>query len=203
MIQNHPHSSFVDKAKLGYARADVLSLMVSKEYEKAEEALDKMFTDFKGLPDFPRAVLAIGEQCCKQGISKQEIDPKQAKDLYEIAAKVFDRFINELPNDFLFPEACYWAGYCYFEKLNKYEDSIRCFQKIVDNYPQYKYAWYAQFTIGRCFEQMKNTGAIEKSAAEAKINIAYENLLKKYPDCPAAEYAFDWLSNYADFEKEK
>jgi TolA-binding protein len=99
-------------------------------------------------------------------------------------------------------EACYWAGDCYFE-LGKHEDSIRHFQKIVDNYPQHEYAWHAQFTIGRCYEEMEKTGVIDKSAAQAKINAAYERLLEKYPECPAAEYAFSWLTNNGGFKEEK
>ncbi len=203
IIKDFPDSSFVTVARLGFSKADVLSLMVSKEYENGEKAFDELFTDFKSHPDLPRAVLAIGEQCYKQGLSKQDYDPNQAKDLYGRAAKVWDRLINELPDSSLVPEACCWAGDCYHDKLNKYEDSIRCFQKVVDKYPKYQHASHAQFTVGRCYEALKETGAVDKAVADEKIKAAYEKVIQNYPDCQAATYVNNWLSSQVKAEEEK
>jgi TolA-binding protein len=189
VIQNFPDSPRVSSAKLDFSRADVLSRMQSQDYKKAKEALDKMIKDFKDSPDLPEALFTMGRQCYDQGLSKQEegIEEK-AKDHFGKAARIWDRLINEFPESPYIPEAACWAGDCYFS-IDKYEDSKRCFQKVVDNYPQYEYAWHAQFKIGRCYEELKNTGAIESSIADAQIKAACEQLLIKYPNCDAAESA--------------
>ena len=202
IIQDYPESSSVNNAKLGYAKANVLSLMVSADYEGGEGSFDKMITDFSGNPELPRAVLAIGEQCYKQGLSKEYDAPARARELQEEAVKVWDRLIDEMPDYALLPEACCWAGDCYL-KLGKHFDSLRCFQKVVEDYPEYEHAWHAQYTIGRCYEELKNTGNIEKSVADAEIEAAYGQLLKKYPGCPAAELAHQRLSYKAGAGKEK
>ncbi len=62
-------------------------------------------------------------------------------------------------------------------------------QKVVDDYPQYEHAWHAQFTIGRCYDVLKDT--------------AYKQLLEKYPDCPAAEQVRRLSSNKIRVQKEE
>jgi TolA-binding protein len=189
IIQNYPDSSSASKAKFGLSRAGVLSLMMSQNYDQADKALDKMLTDFKGHPDLPKTLLIFGEHCYKQGLAEENKGlADQAKGSFEKAAKIWDRLINEFPASSVMPEACCSAGDCYF-KLGKLQDSIRCFQKVVDEYPQYKHAWHAQFTIGRCYDTLKDT--------------AYKQLLEKYPDCPAAEQVRRISSNKTRVEKEE
>jgi len=85
--------------------------------------------------------------------------------------------INVFPASSQTPEVCCRAGDCYF-KVGKYEDSIRCFQKVVDNYPKYEHAWHAQFTVGRCYEELRNSGKVEKATADAKVNTAYKQIVE-------------------------
>ncbi len=194
IIKDFPDSPFVDKAGVGFSKAAVLSLIMSKEYEKGEKAFDKLFTDFKGHPDLPRAISAIVEQCYRQALAKQGYDPNQAKDLFDRAVKVWDRLIKEMPDHPLAPEACCWAGDCYF-RLGKYQDSIRCFQKVIDDYPRYEYPWSAQCWIGDCYEQMKISGALPEPEATAKMELAYQTLIEKYPDCSLVGHACLKLAN--------
>jgi TolA-binding protein len=186
IIEEFPDSPFAEKAELGFSKAEVLSLMMSQDYNGADAALDKMFTDFNSHPDFPRAVLAIGEQSCRQGISKDINDPHQAKDLFGSVVKVCDRLINELPDSPLVPEACRGAGYCYFW-LDKPQVSIPYFQKVVDDYPQAEFAWSAQCWLGDCYEKLRDTGADPN--AEANMEQAFKAVIENYPDCPSDGHA--------------
>lgn len=89
----------------------------------------------------------------------------------------------------------YYAGGCY-GKLGKYTKSTQCYQKVVDGCPDYEYAWNAQFMVGRNYEELRESGAISESEADTKIKTAYEQLLRKYPNCSAAKPAMDWLSRH-------
>jgi TolA-binding protein len=203
IIQNHPDSPYADKARFGISRANVLSLIMSQNYDQAEDAFGKLLVDFPGHPNLEDAHYRVAEGYYHKAL---ELDNKglqtSAKDLYTKAAEVWHKQINDFPASSQTPEVCCRAGDCYF-KVGKYEDSVRCFQKVVDNYPKYEHAWHAQFTVGRCYEEMKNSGKVEKSTADAKINTAYKQIVEKYPDCPAAKYAHNWLSHQLKDEKEK
>jgi tetratricopeptide (TPR) repeat protein len=203
IITDYPNCSYVSKARLGLSRAEVAARIDSQDYNGADAAFDKLVTDFSNHPDLVTAILASGEQCYKEGLSKESAGLEvQAMDRFEKAVQMWEKLITQFPDSSWVPEACCWAGDCYFEKLNRYEDSIHCFQKVTDNYPKYKYAWHAQFMVGRSYEVLKNKGVVDKSAADAKIKDAYERVMENYPDCSAAGYASNWLSNQARVEKE-
>jgi TolA-binding protein len=194
IIKDFPDSPFAEGAELGFSKANVLSLMMSKEYNEAEIAFDELFTDFNSHSDFPRAVLAIVEQCYRQALPKQASDPNQAKDLYGRAAKICDRFINELPEHYLVPEAWFWTGHFYL-KLGESEESIRRFQKVIDDYPQYEYVWSSQWFISECYEQMKISGALPEPNATAQMELAYQKIIENYPACPVVGHACLKLAN--------
>ena len=203
IIQNYPDSSSAGKAKFGLSRVNAQSLIISGEYDSAEEAVDKLIADFAGHPDLPKAVMFIGEQCYKQGLAegKQGLT-EQAKIRYGKAAEIWENLQDKFPESSLIPEVCGWTGDCYI-KLGKYEESIRCFQKVVDSYPEYKHAGHAQYMVGRGYEELKNTGVLEESIADTHIKDAYEKVVLNYPDCPAITYVNSWLSREAEAEKEK
>jgi len=86
-----------------------------------------------------------------------------------------------------------WAGHCY-RRLGEYEKAISCYSNVAEKFPDYDRAWNALFLVGRCYEDMQRTGAIDDSEAKSKIRAAYQELVEKYPDCKAARIAKSWLS---------
>jgi len=120
----------------------------------------------------------------------------------KIAAEALvDKFVAELGADFPSgsklsnkgAEGYYYAGNSYRE-LNRYEKSIQCYERITDDCPDYEYTWSALFRTGRNYEELKKSGTISASEANPKIRIVYEQLLEKYPKCPAAKDTGRWLS---------
>ncbi len=194
IIKNYPDNRFANKAKLGVPVMDAMSFITSQDSNKTGEALDKLLIDFKDHPDLPKTLLFMGERCYKQELSKEGDDPVQTKDNFEKAAKIYDRLINEFPASSPVPEACLWAGYSYRE-LGKHQESVRCFQKVVDDYPRYEYAWNAQYWIGECYEQMRISGALPESEATTKMEQAYQTFIEKYPAHSLAGHVCLKLSN--------
>lgn len=109
------------------------------------------------------------------------------------------KLATDFPSDSALPFAAvqtyYYAGRCY-SQVGKYEKSTTSYEKIINRCPDYEYAWNAQFMVGRNYEELRKSGAISKSEADVKIKAAYKQLLEKYPDCPAAKPARDWLSRH-------
>jgi TolA-binding protein len=113
---------------------------------------------------------------------------EEAKGFYERSVKVWNGLINTYPNSDLQPDLCCWAGDCY-RRLGKYKDSLQCFQRVVDKYSTYKYAWHALFMVGCNYENLSKSGLIPKSEADTKIRAAYTQLIEKYPSCPEVDLA--------------
>ena len=81
------------------------------------------------------------------------------------------------------PRAYWCSAVVYSQELGECTKGIEYYQHILDNWPDYKYVWYAQFLLGRYYEKLQKTGALPKSEAEAKIDGAYEAVIEEYPDC--------------------
>jgi len=88
------------------------------------------------------------------------------------------------------------AGECYY-KLEDYARALGRFQQVADQHPGFERVWLSQFMVGQCYEKMSATGAVSAADATARTQGAYETLLKKYPQCPAAPAARQWLTRHS------
>lgn len=107
---------------------------------------------------------------------------------YESARDQIDALINTFANDPQLPGVVYQLADAYCD-MQKYEDGIRLYQLILDNWPHAKYAARAQFLIGNYYERLGHSGCIAQLQAEPKIEHAYEALIEKYPDSPDFRHA--------------
>lgn len=62
IAQNYPDSPYADRAKIGVARANAMSLIVSGNYDGAKDAIDGMAVAFAGNPHLPAALYWINER---------------------------------------------------------------------------------------------------------------------------------------------
>jgi TolA-binding protein len=99
-----------------------------------------------------------------------------------------------LPSSPTTAQAHYFSAACYRD-LGDYAKAIEYYETVVDLWPDYEYAWNAQFLIGHSYEHLRNAGAVPVAEANPRIKAAYDQVVQKYPDCPAARAARNWLSN--------
>jgi len=56
----------------------------------------------------------------------------------------------------------------------------------VESWPQYEYAWHAQFFVGDCCEKLKSAGTLVGPDVDARIENAYRAVVENYPNCRSA-----------------
>lgn len=202
VIQNHPDNSLASKAELGISRTNVISLITSQDYDQAEAAFDKMIADFNGHPDLAEAIFIIGEKYYYDALDDVNVGlTEQAKANFTRTVSVWDRIITEPfePNSIFVQDAYYFAGYCYGQ-LGEYEKAIQYWQKIVDDWPNYKYAWNAQSRIASSYYMLGNSGVMTQSEAHSQIEQTYKSVVENCPDCPSVKDASIWLG-YLNYSK--
>jgi tetratricopeptide (TPR) repeat protein len=70
-------------------------------------------------------------------------------------------------------------------RLGNFAESAYYHQKIVDEYPDSRFVWHAQFMVGRAYEDMQKAGGISEQEAAGRIEAAkkiYEEIIQ---NCPA------------------
>jgi len=195
IIQQYPGSAQMDKARLGFPRANILSLIEARQEAAAQTAVDSLIADFNGHPELPATVILTGLRCYNRA-SQLEKDNlfDQSRYYFRKVVEIWQTITQRFAASVITPESCCWAGDSY-RKLGEYGKSTECFQRVVDNHAGYKHIWHALFTMGLNYESLKEAGAISQSQADLKIKAAYQQVLENYPGCPAAEYVQSWMAN--------
>jgi len=193
VIANWPGTEYEMWAKSGMVKLDIYC----GNDANVQPALEQLITDFNDHPALPEVVFVIGEQYYYKAFSyKKDAQEAKMKEHFAKAIAVWERIITELPesDSTAAAHAHYFSAVCY-DQLAEYENAIEYYQKVVDNWPDYEYAWGALFKVGRRYEKMVKSGLISKSQAGPKIKAAYEELLEKYPTCQGAKHARYWLDH--------
>ena len=162
------------------------------EDEAVTAVIDKMITDFNDHTRLPVAVFKIGEEYYyKAADGGADLNSKaEAKDYYRKAKGVWERIITESANTNaeVTKDAYYFIAVC-LRRTGRYEEAIAYYQTVVDNWPNYKYAWSAQCLIGECFERLQESGVLPEAEAEPIIELAYKQVIENYPECSLAGHA--------------
>lgn len=193
LIQEYPDSKYSLQAQLDIAKLDILSFVDSEQYGEAQKVLDQLIYDFNDYPGLSMTVFRLGKgylrkasRCQDQGLRAE------AETNYAEAIGVWDRVIDELPHSQATVLAYHLAAdsYCWFGQL---ETALEYYQEIISYWPAYEYKWHAMYMVGHAYEQLRDLRAVPKLAANAQTKAAYEQLVKLYPNCPAAQAARNWL----------
>ena len=196
IIDNYPESSWAEKAEIRIAKVEIMSLIMSQDYDRAKEALNKLFVDFAEYTNLPETVHSIGlsyySKACMMNV---EGNTNEEKELYRKAIEVWECVIREFPSSGVLVHSYYCSAICYAQELGEYRKGIDYFQTIVDNWPCYEYAWDAQYLIGEYYEKLKDSGAITEPMANYMIEKAYKAVIQNYPNCEVAEDILMKLEN--------
>jgi tetratricopeptide (TPR) repeat protein len=160
----------------------------------AQEAIEQLESDFASHPDLSTPLLYIAEKYFENAFNEGDVN--SLSDCVIVYEKVLNDYAaitkpKHLPHVYRYTADCY-------RRLGEYQKATGYYQRILDDYPGYKYAWYAQFRIGRILEGLKADGVIGASEADSQIRTAYEQVVSRYPNCPVAGYVQRWLGENID-----
>jgi len=157
----------------------------------AQAALDSLIADFNDHPGLPEVVFVIGEEYYNRALSDaNEGLVAEARDNFQKTVAVWEKVIQQLPASAAYtPRFYYIAAVVYSQELGQYAKGIEYYQHIVDNWPEYKFAWHAQYFVGMYYERLLRVGGITESEANSKVEEAYRAVVEKYPDSNSAPVA--------------
>ncbi len=192
VIDHWPQDVQVMWAKMDMAKTNI----ALGNYTAVEKTINVLIADFNDHPEMPLAIFMMGEEYYNKAFRcENEGRETEAKGLFTKAVVAWERIIPQLQKSDIIAYAYNVAADCY-RRLGQQEKAMRYYQTVVDNWPNCEYAWNALFQMGRYWEELAKSGSLSESEAAPKIRNVYQQLLEKYPDCKAAEYARYWLSRH-------
>ena len=155
---------------------------------EADKVIDNMIASFGWHKDLPAMVCRSAEIYYRKGRHKRidDGDEKEAIKYIRKAIGVWEKVVSQVPKCDDTARAYYCAAVCYSQELKEYAKGIEYYRKVVENWPNYRHAWHAQYFIGTYYERLKETGAIDKIEADTQIEQAYKAVVEKYPDSNSA-----------------
>ena len=164
---------------------------------QVEAVVDALVEDFNDLPRVDWGVFVIGEEYyfLAEKMKKQGLT-KISNENYRQAIGVWRRIIDDLPETEHTTYSWYFSGVCYI-RLKEYEKTVAHFEKVIEKWPGYHRAARAQFSIGKCYESLKDAGTLPGSEADLKIEQAYKTVLENYLDSASAIdacFKLGWLN---------
>jgi tetratricopeptide (TPR) repeat protein len=190
VVDNWPDTEHAMWSQMNLA----ISNTALKNEDATRAAIDELPVNFSEQPKFPSAVFQIGELYYRQAFLKEREDHHaQAKQYLQKAITKWETIITDLPESITTAWAYNFAADCY-RRLDQHQKAVEYYRTVVDDWPDYEYAWDALFRIGRNYENRMKSGLMSKAEANPKIRAVYEQVLEQYPDCKAAGYARRWLT---------
>jgi tetratricopeptide (TPR) repeat protein len=175
-VQDCPNSPWVNKAKLGISRSEVLADVTSQKNDRAKRALDKLVSDFSKHPDLAESLFWIAARYrwsdrfgdeksvynrivkndpngpfsvrAKLNIARADIMSLIIAKDFDKAKKALDNLYSEYSGQSDLPESLYWIAEKY-EWLNKYEEAKQIYAKIIKDHSDSPYANKAKLGIAR------------------------------------------------------
>jgi tetratricopeptide (TPR) repeat protein len=187
-------------AKMDMAKTDI----ALGNYATADKTVDILIANFSDQPELSTAIFMLGEQYYNKAFSCQnQSQTAEAKSHFQKAIAIWERIATEVsePHSTIAGQAYYFSAYCW-TRLGQYENAIQYYQTVVDTWPDYEYAWHAQFRIGNCYRMLAQSGAMAESEANTKMAYAYWSGVEKYPDSPSARYTL-LILRQLDFKKRR
>ena len=212
VLYQHLVSKYPDHELVPIAKSKLGRILIRRGDEADAEVLfQKMMKDYANHPRLAEAIDLMAEGYLDQGIALEKAEAKRVgsaeyakivreqgrseavKNCCRRAIEKWQIIIEKLPPTV--PQAAkawYFTGVAYRRHLGDAEKAIPYYQKVVETWPDYQYAWSAQSMLALCYETLVRSGKMTKQEAEPKIEQAHKAVVEKYPDHPVVTAPREW-----------
>jgi tetratricopeptide (TPR) repeat protein len=204
VLDKYPDHEQALFAKVGMGHVYLLQ----GEDNQTEALYQKILTDYQNHPQLAEVVNAMAEGYylrAFQGGGEQpslEKGPTESMQVYlPKAIAKWELIAAQLPpHPQVTPTAYYQLGMAYYQ-LRDYERAEQGCVTLTAQWPENEYAWAAQLLVAKTYKDMIREGLLSGTDGEAKIQAACQQLLQKYPTCPAGGIAQRWLGQSDAMDK--
>lgn len=200
ILNNRPES---EQTVWSRAAALVSDIALGK-VGNVQAAIDDLIAESENDPGLPDAIFQIGQQYYHDAfLSENQGLDAEAGDRFTTAIAIWERLSDKLPELPQLAAQVHNFTAISYHRMCQHDQAIRHFRTVAYQYPDYEYADYAQFMVGRIYQQLKRLGQLSDSEAVPEMKLAYSNLVSRYPNSKATGPAQRVLQWIAQTESEK
>ena len=153
----------------------------------AAAAVNKMISDYGDNAKVAKAVFVVGEEYYNVAdVMREQAMPSVAKGEYLKAIAVWGKNRTSLSDPEHIQYALYYSAMAY-RFSGESILAAEYFQTVVDDWPDFELAWRAQASIAEIYYGLFKKDMMGREDALPKIRLASDEVLRKWPTCPASE----------------
>ncbi|KPL19193.1 MAG: hypothetical protein AMJ75_12690, partial [Phycisphaerae bacterium SM1_79] len=124
------------------------------DYEAVHNLIDRLIMDFNDHPGLPATILRTGHEYRKRA-NEARIEglTSEAKVDNFNAIVLYDRVIKEFPSS-PFTASAYFFSALAYRDLHQWQYALDCCKRLLDNWPEYKYAPWARRVAQGCSKRL-------------------------------------------------
>lgn len=183
-----------------------IKLQIAGDAEaEAEAAFENILAEYADYPPFAELALVVPQAYYDRGFRRltesrtlskadgdQDTNAERAasgRESLQRAVAAWERLSDLAPTSPATPQALYCAAVCKAQELGDYEGGIQDFEEVLKTWPDYTYAWHAQYLIGLYTAKLTKTTDGPSPYAQVRMEQAYQMVIQNYPDSEAAPFA--------------
>jgi len=167
----------------------------------AEATFQKILADYANHPRLAEAVNLMAEEYSKRAFQDPPWLPsggpylsEEAKTYLRKAAEKWDLIVTTLPvHPSITPSAHYDLATTYYY-LGEYPKVEKHCSQLRAGWPTDEHAWMTYVLTVKTYQDSLWKGEIRQKECDAKTKLIYDELVSRYPNCPAAPMVRDWLN---------
>ena len=194
---NNPQTIF---AKAGFAKITAQN----GQDKEANRIVDEIFANYADNPEIASAIFGVAEHYWNmawlEDFKNREADNSQTDhsvrdSCFRNARDIWEKIINTFTESSITPESTYFLAEVY-NNLGQNQLAINTYQKVVDTWPDFKYAENAQYNVIKIYKKFRTRGPMPESEAMKAILKCYVNMIDKFPESSSAARAKRQLVHY-------
>ena len=198
LLYNKVAATWPDDPQTIYAKAGLakVAAQLGKDSE-VNKIIDEIRNDYAGNPDVASSIFGVGEHYWKLALAENKkiakADDSQPdfsirNAYFSSAHTILELVVSEFPSSSVTPEAAYFAAEA-SRCLGLNQEAAVAYQKVVDTWPDFKFARVAQNKVIKIYKKFLIDGSMPRVEARKEITKGYENMIEKFPDSASAERA--------------
>jgi TolA-binding protein len=190
MKQNYPDNIHAKQSQIGIARCETMALVMSQDYTKAKEALDKMAIDFSAHPDLPESLYMVAERFEWQWQFEKE------KYVYQkiIQNHPASAFSSKAQIGIARADILSFIALQYYEQFDKSLDKLFVSFKDNPELPQTAIIIGERFYRDGLSKRRRNSANEAKDSYERAIKV-WDRVIRELPDSNLIPSACCWMGD--------
>jgi TolA-binding protein len=197
LVEKYPNHELMPLVKAGLGQLQIRQ----GDDQGAEATFQKVLADYASHPRLAEAVYLMAEGYSRRAIQEPPWLPsgepylsEEAKSYLRKAAEKWDLIVTTLPvHPSITPSAHYDLATTYYY-LGEYPKVEAHCSQLRAGRPADEHAWMTYVLIVKTYQDSLWKGEIRQKDCDAKTKRIYDELVSRYPNCPAAPMVRDWLN---------